>query len=82
MTPSQLGALISHFDGDGDGTIDGTEFKLEFCKISEAAKKAMKLANEQQGEGWSEAKARARGNRLWRGLPRGLRLILGYRIGN
>ena len=50
LTPPQLGAILSHFDADGDGTIDGTEFKLEFCRISEAAKKAMKQANEQQAE--------------------------------
>jgi len=43
----QLGALMAHFDGDASGAVDGSEFKLEFCRISAAAKEAMKIAQEQ-----------------------------------
>ena len=30
LTPKQVGALVDHFDGDGDGTVDGGEF-LKQC---------------------------------------------------
>ncbi|GMH94634.1 hypothetical protein TL16_g12962 [Triparma laevis f. inornata] len=50
VKPKQLGALMHHFDQDKGGTVDGVEFKLEFIKICHAAKKALKEANELQGE--------------------------------
>jgi Ca2+-binding EF-hand superfamily protein len=48
LTPPQLGAMMSHFDNDASGTVDGAEFKLEFCRIAGVAKQAMKEANERQ----------------------------------
>jgi len=33
---------LNRFDGDGDGTINGTEFLLEFVKIRDATKKALR----------------------------------------
>ncbi|GMI20275.1 hypothetical protein TeGR_g5369, partial [Tetraparma gracilis] len=33
LTPKQLGALMNHFDDDGDGTVDGTEFINEIYQL-------------------------------------------------
>jgi len=41
---------MERFDGDGDGTINGTEFLLEFCKIKNAAKNAVKVAKEREAK--------------------------------
>ena len=46
LSPKELGSLLERFDGDGDGTVNGTEFLLEFCKIKNAATKAVKIAKE------------------------------------
>jgi Ca2+-binding EF-hand superfamily protein len=33
LTPKELGALMKHFDRDGDGTVDCSEFLLAFFKL-------------------------------------------------
>ena len=33
LSPKQLGALMAHFDDDGDGTVDGTEFVNEIYRL-------------------------------------------------
>jgi len=48
LNPKELGCLLDRFDGDKDGTINGTEFLLEFCKIKNAAKLAMRVAKESE----------------------------------
>ena len=50
LTSRQLGALVSHFDEDGSGDVDGKEFKVEFGRISAAARRAVKVRNERQAE--------------------------------
>jgi Ca2+-binding EF-hand superfamily protein len=53
LTKKQLGALMNHFDDDGDGTVDGTEFINEIYRIwgayeSEQVQKRTMLAIEHE----------------------------------
>ena len=52
LTPPQLGALMKHFDKDGDGTVDCAEFLLAFFKKGFETKsgilREMKLAEQEK----------------------------------
>ncbi len=63
LTPQQLGALMKKFDNDGDGTVDCSEFLIEFFKAGHAQKRAAvqkrRLAEQQHAARERAAAARA-----------------------
>ena len=50
VTKAELGALIAHFDRDGDGDVSGAEFMVQFSRMGMIAKKRERYRNKKEME--------------------------------
>ena len=50
VTKAELGALIDHFDKDGDGDVSGAEFMVQFSRMGMIAKRRERTRNRREME--------------------------------